>query len=97
MQPALLAPPVPSNLDTRTEEFAENRRVMLDRIAEIDGLLVEAEAGGGPDSHARLAKRGKLPVRERIALALDPDSPFLEISSLAGYNSDFVIGGGAVL
>jgi acetyl-CoA carboxylase carboxyltransferase component len=36
-------------------------------------------------------------VRERIALALDPDSPFLEISPLAGYNSDFAIGGGAVL
>jgi acetyl-CoA carboxylase carboxyltransferase component len=97
MQPALLAPPVRSKLDTRTEEFVENRRVMLERLDEIDGLLVEAEAGGGPESHARLAKRGKLPVRERIALALDPDSPFLEISSLAGYDSDFVIGGGAVL
>ena len=97
MQPALLAPPVRSNLDTRTEEFAENQRVMLDRLAEIDGLLDEAEAGGGPESHARLLKRGKLPVRERIALALDPDSPFLEISSLAGYNSDYVTGGGGVL
>ena len=36
-------------------------------------------------------------MRERIALALDPDSPFLEISPLAGYNSDYAIGGGAVL
>jgi acetyl-CoA carboxylase carboxyltransferase component len=36
-------------------------------------------------------------VRERLALVLDPDSPFLEISSLAGYNSDYAIGGGAVL
>jgi acyl-CoA carboxylase subunit beta len=36
-------------------------------------------------------------VRERIALALDPDSPFLEISALAGYDSDYAIGGGAVL
>ena len=36
-------------------------------------------------------------MRERIALVLDPDSPFLEISSLAGYNSDYAIGGGAVL
>jgi acetyl-CoA carboxylase carboxyltransferase component len=97
MQPALLAPPVRSNLDPRTEEFVENRRVMLERLAEIDGLLEQAEAGGGPQAHARLAKRGKLAVRERIALVLDPDSPFLEISSLAGYNSDFVIGGGAVL
>src|SRR5881628_1965640 len=45
---------------------------------------------------ARLEKRVKLPVRERIALALDPDSPFLEISPLAGYNSSYTIGGGAV-
>ena len=97
MQPALLAPPIRSKLDTRSEEFSENRRVMIERLAEIDRLLDEAELGGGPEAHARLAKRGKLPVRERIALALDPDSPFLEISSLAGYNSDYVIGGGAVL
>ncbi|HIF92234.1 MAG: carboxyl transferase domain-containing protein [Myxococcales bacterium] len=97
MQPVLLAPPLRSNLDSRSDEFAQNRRVMLERLREIDGLLDEAEAGGGPESHARLTKRGKLAVRERIALVLDPDSPFLEISSLAGYNSDYVIGGGAVL
>lgn len=95
--PALLAPPIRSTLDPRTPEFAENRAAMLEKLAEIDRLLDQAEAGGGPEHHARLAKRGKLPVRERIALALDPDSPFLEISPLAGYNSDFAIGGGAVL
>jgi len=95
--PALLAPALRSTLDVRAPEFAENRTAMLEKLAEIDRLLDEAEAGGGPEHHARLAKRGKLPVRERIALALDPDSPFLEISPLAGYNSDFAIGGGAVL
>ena len=97
MKRTLLAPPLRSRLDTRSEEFVENRDSMLERLAEIDALLEEAEAGGGPESHARLAKRGKLAVRERIALALDPDSPFLEISALAGYNSDFAMGGGAVL
>jgi acetyl-CoA carboxylase carboxyltransferase component len=95
--PPLLAPALRSTLDPRSPEFAENRTAMLERLAEIDQLLDQAEAGGGPEHHARLAKRGKLPVRERIALALDPDSPFLEISPLAGYNSDFAIGGGAVL
>jgi len=97
MQPALLAPPIRSNLEVKSEEFVDNRRVMLDRLGEIDGLLAEAERGGGPEAHARLLKRGKLPVRERIALVLDPDSPFLEISSLAGYNSDYVVGGGGIL
>jgi acyl-CoA carboxylase subunit beta len=95
--PPLLAHALRSTLDPRTPEFAENRAAMLEKLAEIDRLLDQAEAGGGPEHHARLAKRGKLPVRERIALALDPDSPFLELSPLAGYNSDFAIGGGAVL
>jgi acetyl-CoA carboxylase carboxyltransferase component len=93
----LLAPPLRSSLDVRSPEFEENRAAMLEKLEEIDRLLDEAEAGGGPAHHERLAKRGKLPVRERIHLALDPDSPFLEISSLAGYNSDYVSGGGAVI
>ncbi len=97
MQPALLAPPLRSNLDTRSPEFQENRDAMLGKLEQIDALLDEAEQGGGAYHHERLAKRGKLPVRERIALALDPDSPFLEISSLAAYNSSYTIGGGAVL
>jgi len=95
--PPILAPPLRSSLDPRSPEFEENRAAMLEKLSEIDRLLDEAEAGGGPEAHARLAKRGKLPVRERIGLTLDPDSPFLEISSLAGYNSDYAIGGGAVL
>jgi acetyl-CoA carboxylase carboxyltransferase component len=93
----LLAPPLRSRLDPRSPEFEENRAAMLEKLEEIDRLLDDAEAGGGPAHHERLAKRGKLPVRERIHLALDPDSPFLEISSLAGYNSDYASGGGAVL
>jgi acetyl-CoA carboxylase carboxyltransferase component len=97
MQTALLAPPLRSSLDPRSPEFQENRDAMLKKLEEIDALLDEAELGGGPYHHERLAKRGKLPVRERIALALDPDSPFLEISPLAAYNSSYTIGGGAVL
>jgi len=97
MQPVLLAPQLRSTLDPRTPEFEENRAAMLEKLSVIEDLLDEAEAGGGPQTHERLAKRGKLPVRERIHLALDPDSPFLEISSLAGYNSDYAVGGGAML
>jgi acetyl-CoA carboxylase carboxyltransferase component len=97
MQPALLAPPVRSGLDVRSPDFEENRASMLAKLEEIDRLLDQAAAGGGPESHARLAQRGKLPVRQRIALALDPDSPFLEISPLAAYDSDYTIGGGAVI
>jgi acetyl-CoA carboxylase carboxyltransferase component len=96
-RPALLAPPLRSTLDTRSPEFEENRASMLEKLATIDELLDQAELGGGEYHHKRLAQRGKLPVRQRIALALDPDSPFLEISSLAAYNTSYTIGGGAVL
>ena len=97
MQPPLLAPPLRSNLDTRSPEFGENRDAMLKKLEEIEALLDEAELGGGEYHHERLAQRGKLPVRERITLALDPDSPFLELSSLAAYDTSYTIGGGAVL
>jgi acetyl-CoA carboxylase carboxyltransferase component len=97
MQPSLLAPPLRSTLDARSPEFQENRDAMRKKLEEIDALLDEAEQGGGQHHHERLAKRGKLPVRERVALALDPDSPFLEISSLAAYNSAYTIGGGSVM
>jgi acetyl-CoA carboxylase carboxyltransferase component len=97
MERTLLAPPLPSAVDPGSEAFAKNRADMVEQLDVIDGLLAEAEAGGGPERTERLRSRGKLPIRERIANALDPDSPFLEISALAGYESDYTMGGGMVV
>ena len=41
--------------------------------------------GGGKAGHERQRKMGRLPVRERIALLLDKDSPFFEIGLWAAY------------
>ena len=89
-----LASVLPSSVDPTSEAFLKNRADLLEQLAVIDELLDEAEAGGGPEATARLRSRGKLPVRERIANVLDPDSPFLEISPLAGYGTDYAVGGG---
>ena len=97
MQRSGLAAPLDSTLDPTGAAFTQNRADMLEQLAVIDGLLDEAEAGGGTDRMDRLRSRGKLPVRERIANVLDPDSPFLEISPLAGYDSDYTIGGGMLV
>ncbi|MDQ6838550.1 MAG: acyl-CoA carboxylase subunit beta, partial [Actinomycetota bacterium] len=78
-------------------EFVANRAAMLERLGEIDRLEKEAAAGGGPTAMARLAERGKLPVRDRVSLLVDRDTPFLELSSLAGYQTDFHVGGGMIL
>jgi len=97
MRTPLLAPPLPSNVDTTSEQFRKNRDDVLEQLAVIDELLAQAEAGGGEASIARMRSRGKMPIRERIANVLDPDTPFLEISALAGYGSDYTIGGGMVI
>ena len=94
MQRTSLASVLPSSVDPTSEAFLKNRADLLEQLAVIDELLDEAEAGGGPEATARLRSRGKLPVRERIANVLDPDSPFLEISPLAGYGTDYAVGGG---
>jgi len=93
----LLAPPLPSQLDTATEAFARNRADMLEHLSVIDELLDAAEAGGGPEAMDRMRSRDKMPIRERIGHVLDPDSPFLEISPLAGYDSSYTVGGGFVV
>ena len=91
-----LAPKIKSNLDTNSEEFSQNKEMMLDKISFLDELLDKAKLGGGKHYHERLAKRGKMPVRERVINLLDPDTPFLEIAPFAAYGTEFTVGGGCV-
>jgi acetyl-CoA carboxylase carboxyltransferase component len=93
----LLAAPLPSTIDTGSASFQKNRSDMLEQLDVLDALLDEADAGGGPKAIARLRSRNKMPIRERIANVIDPDSPFYEISPTAGYDSDYAIGGGMVV
>ena len=92
-----IAPIFKSNLDTKSEQYLENKKMMLEKLVFLDELLDLAELGGGKRHHERLAKRGKMPVRERIMNVLDPDSPFLEIQPYAGYGTNnYNVGGGCV-
>ena len=86
-----------SRLDTRAEQFRVNRREMLAKLALLDELYAEAAKGGGEEAMTRLRARDKMPVRERVARVLDPDSPFLEISPLAAWNSHYTIGSGFIV
>ena len=91
-----IAPEIKSNIDINSDEFIYNKSVMLKKINFLDELLDKAELGGGAYHHERLAKRGKMPVRERVFNLLDPDTPFLEIAPFAAYGTDFTVGGGCV-
>ena len=86
-----------SSLDTRSNAFAENREQMLEKLAYLDEQYTEAAKGGGKEAMDRLASRGKMPIRERIAWVLDRDSPFLEVSPLAAWRSHYAVGSGFVV
>src|SRR5882757_10698287 len=73
-----------------------NREAMLEKLTALDVDHAKALAGGGEKYVERHHKRGKLLARERIELLLDPDTPFLELSPLAGWGSDFATGASMV-
>ena len=85
-----------SSLDTGSAEYQARRAAMLAMLSELDAEHAKALAGGGPKYVQRHRDRGKLTVRERVELLIDPDSPFLELSPLAGYGTGFPVGGSNV-
>ena len=85
-----------TSIDPDSESFRTNREAMGALLKDIEEQLELARAGGGERSVERLRSRGKMMVRERLELLLDRDSPFLELSPLAGWGTDFAVGGGFV-
>jgi acetyl-CoA carboxylase carboxyltransferase component len=68
-------------------------------LAKLDDLEVEqakVRGGGGERYVERHRGRGKLLARERVELLLDPDSPFLELSTLAAWGTEYAVGGSVV-
>ncbi|MCF7717935.1 methylcrotonoyl-CoA carboxylase [Aeromonas jandaei] len=74
-----------SRLDTASPEYAANRAAMQVLVDDLHARIAEIAQGGGAANNARHQARGKLLPRERINQLLDPGSPFLELSALAGW------------
>src|SRR5918993_1961133 len=85
-----------SRLDPASDAYVANRAANLELLAELDRLLEQARAGGGPKYVDRHLARGKLLARERVELLLDRDGPFLELSPLAAWGTDFPVGASGV-
>ncbi len=75
-----------SQIRTNAPEFAQNRDRMTALVATYRERLGLVKQGGGPKYLERHAAQGKLPVRDRINLLLDPGSAFLELSALAAWD-----------
>jgi len=74
-----------SSVDPRSEAFRANAAAMRALVVELKQRLEEIGKGGGEEARKRHLARGKLLPRERVQALLDPGSPFLEFSPLAGY------------
>ncbi len=86
-----------SSVKTQSSTYQSNYAGMMAWIRQLDKHM-EASRFQGSDTHiARARERGKLLARERIALLLDQDSPFMELSPLSGHQSDSGFGAGGTL
>lgn len=87
-----------TKINTKSEDFKSRKKqysaLMEDFYASLDRVL----AGGSPRAVEKHKSRGKLLVRDRINLLLDPNTPFLELSTLAtkGQYKDQFPGAGIV-
>ena len=64
-------------------EPASNRAAHAELLDDLHARLERAAEGGGEKARRRHLERGKLLVRQRVDVLLDPGSPFLELSALA--------------
>ncbi len=80
--------------DTEYRANADAMRTLSDEVRLLhDGVL----AGGGEKYVERHRARGKMMVRERLEALVDPGTPVLELSPLAGLHTDDPVGGGVVV
>lgn len=76
---------VASKINPRSDAFVRNTQHYAGLLATLHKRIGWAVRGGGDKLMQRHIERGKLPVRQRIDLLLDVESPFLEISPLAAW------------
>ncbi|MER5388137.1 carboxyl transferase domain-containing protein [Saccharopolyspora sp. NPDC002686] len=89
-------PVLRSAVDVTAEDYRQNREAQLAAVAALREQLDLARAGGGQKYADRHRRRGRLLVRERIELLLDRDAPFLELSALAAWGTEFAVGASIV-
>jgi 3-methylcrotonyl-CoA carboxylase beta subunit len=73
-----------TTIDKNAADFRANAERMRALVAELQKRRAEAALGGSEKARERHVGRGKLLPRDRVMNLVDPASPFLELSPLAG-------------
>jgi 3-methylcrotonyl-CoA carboxylase beta subunit len=79
-------PILETKLNTRGDDFKNNAQAMRALVDDLNAKLEKIAQGGGQAARDKHTARGKLLPRDRVQLLLDPGTPFMEFSPLAGYN-----------
>lgn len=91
-------PVLSSKIDTTSPDFAKNRAAMAALTADLQRLIAHYRKGGSERAKEKHVSRGKLLPRERVERLLDPGSPFLELSQLAGHDMyEFEVPGAGII
>jgi acetyl-CoA carboxylase carboxyltransferase component len=72
-----------TRIDTNSEEYRKNYEAMEALVADLKAELKKARDDRPQKDRDRLAAQGKLPVRKKLEMLLDRNTPFLELSPLA--------------
>lgn len=75
----------------KNKDFENNMDYMNKYVQDLKAAHSQCLEGGGPNAVAKHKARGKLLARDRINELVDPGSPLLELSTLAGWE---MYGGG---
>ena len=89
---------IESNIRTQAPDFQKNLKHMRSLAAELAENLSSVRDRTDTDAAALHRSRGKMLVRDRVQLLLDPGTPFLEFSPLASWKmyEDENPGGGII-
>ncbi|KAI3329665.1 ClpP/crotonase-like domain-containing protein [Ustulina deusta] len=74
-----------SNVDTSSDEFRENERLMGEAMARLEQLTRAVQAGGSARAREKHIARKKMLPRDRVTALTDPGTTFMELSPLAGH------------
>jgi len=75
-----------TKINTNSDEFKKNKEEFLKILSKYKEIQKDVTKGGSGKAILRHKERGKLLARERIDRLVDPNTPFLELSSLAAFN-----------
>ncbi|KAK6069666.1 methylcrotonoyl-CoA carboxylase beta chain, mitochondrial [Seiridium cupressi] len=76
---------IQSNIDSTSDEFKENERLMNEAMERLEKLTRTVQRGGPAKAREKHLARKKMLPRDRVTALIDPGTTFMELSPLAGH------------